>query len=75
MVTRQHGRPLEYLRTDNGKEYVSSHSTRLLDQHGIKSSTTILYSPQQNGISETINATLVSAARSAISHSNLSEDY
>lgn len=75
IVKRQHGRPPEFLRTDNAKEYTSSNSSKIHAKHGIKSSTTIPYTPQQNSIAERINSTLVSSARSTISHSNLTEDY
>ena len=46
-----------------------------LKECGIKSELTAAYSPQQNGVSEQLNRTLVEAARSMLSHADLSSSY
>ena len=46
-----------------------------LKECGIKSELTAAYSPQQNGVSKQLNCTLVEAARSMLSHADLSNSY
>lgn len=75
MVKKKHGHRPQLLRTDNAKEYQSSTMNNLLNHHGIVYSSTIPYSPQQNSLAERINSTLVAAARSNLSHSNLPDTY
>ena len=47
------------LRTDNGKEYTSNAFENYLRQHGIAHQTTVLYNPQQNGVAERMNRTIM----------------
>ena len=49
------------LRTDNGGEYMS---TEFQKSKGIQHELTIAYTPQQNGIAERMNRTLMESARS-----------
>ena len=46
-----------------------------LKKCGIQPQFTAAYSPQQNGVSERLNRTLVEAARSMLSHAGLSNAY
>jgi Reverse transcriptase (RNA-dependent DNA polymerase)/gag-polypeptide of LTR copia-type/Integrase core domain/Zinc knuckle len=66
-VEKLHGRPIKTLRTDNGGEYTSTAFTSYLKQHGIHHQLTIPHTPQQNGICERANRTLMEATR-AIMH-------
>ena len=75
LVETQHGSPPQIFTTDNAPEYLSKTAKTIYMQHGMTPKPTVPYSPQQNSIAERLNATLVSAARSALFHSNLSDGF
>ena len=54
------------IRMDNGGEYSSNESIAKLQQAGIKRKTTCPYHPQQNGVSERLNKTLLNKIRSLL---------
>ena len=54
------------MRSDNGGEYVSQEWENFFDNNGIIHQKTIPYTPQQNGIAERKNRTLLNAARSLL---------
>ncbi len=62
-VERQSKRKLKVLRTDNGGEYTSNKFEQYLKKEGIKHKKTIPKTPEQNGVSERLNRTLVESAR------------
>ena len=66
---------IKALRADRGGEYMSEEFKSYLKECGIKSELTAAYSPQQNGVSERLNRTLVEAARSMLYHADLSNAY
>ncbi|GKV25633.1 hypothetical protein SLEP1_g35036 [Rubroshorea leprosula] len=51
------------LRFDNGKEYTSSEFNKICEDAGIGHQLTVPYSPQQNGVSERKNRTVMEMAR------------
>ena len=57
---------LKALRTDRGGEFRSSEFTKFCEAHGIKRYLTAPYSPQQNGVVERRNQTVVAMARSML---------
>jgi hypothetical protein len=59
----EHGRKLKALRTDRGGEFNSNLFTVFCNETGIKHYTTTPYSPQQNGVVERRNQTVVEMAR------------
>ena len=71
-TTNAAGRAIGTLRTDNGGEYLSSAFQNYLKEKGIRHELTVPHSPQQNGVSERMNRTLVESARSMIAHAGLS---
>ena len=71
-TTSDAGRAIGTLRTDNGGEYLSSAFQNYLKERGIRHELTVPHSPQQNGVSERMNRTLVESARSMIAHAGLS---
>ena len=71
-TTNDAGRAIGTLRTDNGGEYLSSAFQNYLKEKGIRHELTVPHSPQQNGVSERMNRTLVESARSMIAHAGLS---
>lgn len=72
-VENQLNLKIKILRTDNGKEYCNSNFERYLANCGIIHQTSAPYSPQQNGLSERMNRTLVEKARCMISYANLNK--
>eukprot|EP00742_Colponemidia_sp_Colp-10_P024600 GILJ01029553.1.p1 GENE.GILJ01029553.1~~GILJ01029553.1.p1 ORF type:complete len:221 (-),score=16.39 GILJ01029553.1:93-755(-) len=66
MVQTQLDRKLKVLRSDNGGEYSSKRFAEFCENHGIVCQRSAAYSPQQNGIAERKNRTLIEAARSML---------
>ena len=71
MVERSTGRKLKVLRSDNGGEYTSGEFVQYLRSEGIRHERTVPKSPQQNGVAERLNRTLVEMTRSMLSGSSL----
>ena len=71
MVTKECGEPIMKLRTDNGGEYTSTGFQAYLASKGIEHQLTVPHSPQQNGVAERLNRTLMESARAILSHANL----
>src|SRR5688572_13417400 len=63
LVENQTGRKIKKLRTDNGLEFVDSEFTEFCEEHGIARHRTLVGKPQQNGVVERINRTLLEKAR------------
>lgn len=57
------GRKPKVLRSDRGGEYMSNEFIQYLDQQGIQYQRTVPSTPQQNGVAERKNRTLVEMAR------------
>ena len=57
---------VKVLRSDNGGEYVSKAFEEYLKAHGIEHHTSAPYTPQQNGVAEHANCTIVEMARAMI---------
>ncbi len=74
-TTNEAGRSIGILRTDNGGEYLSREFEDYLKGKGIKHELTVPHSPQQNGVAERMNRTLVESARSMITHARLPNMY
>lgn len=55
---------LKAFRTNRGGEFNSNEFTRLCEEEGIRRNTTAPYSPQQNGVVERRNQTVIEMARS-----------
>ena len=65
-VTNDKGKRIKALRTDDGGEYVSKEFTEYPKMKGIRHQRTVPYSPQQNGVSERLNRTIVEMARAML---------
>ena len=59
LMERQSKHKLKVLRTDNGGEYTSIKFEQYLKKEGIGHEKTIPKTPEQNGVSERLNRTLV----------------
>ena len=57
---------LKVLRTDNGGEFTSTEFQEYLQQEGIKHELTVPKTPEQNGVAERMNRTLVETTRSML---------
>ena len=63
------------LRSDNGGEYLSKEFRAYLKSKGIHHELTVPYSPEQNGVAERMNRTLMEMARSMMAHAGLRDRY
>uniref|UniRef100_A0A803MSQ1 Integrase catalytic domain-containing protein n=1 Tax=Chenopodium quinoa TaxID=63459 RepID=A0A803MSQ1_CHEQI len=66
LVENQSGRHIIALRTDRGGEFVSDQFNAFCDEHGIRRDLTAPYTPEQNGVAERKNRTVVEMARSML---------
>ena len=62
-------------RTDNAGEYTSSEFEEFFKSKGIKHESSVVHSPQQNGVSERMNRTLLESARAMMYHAGLSKTF
>ena len=62
LVENQIGKKIKILRTDNGTEYESNEFNDYCREASIKRETTIVYTPEQNGVAERNNITILEAA-------------
>ena len=74
-ITNERDRRIGTLRTDNGGEYLSGEFKEYLKSRGIRHELTVPYSPQQNGVAERMNRTLMESARAMIAHAGLPNSY
>ena len=65
------GYGVKALRSDNEGEYESNDFIRYCKKKGIKRDDTIPYTPQQNGVAECMNRTIMETVRSMLFHANL----
>ena len=66
---------IKQLRSDRGGEYLSGEFKSYLAQEGIISQLSSPGTPQQNGVSERRNRTLLDMVRSMLSYSSLPESF
>ena len=72
LVERASGKQLKVLRSDNGGEYTSEEFMKYLKSEGVRHERTVPKTPQQNGVAERLNRTLIEMTRAMLSGSNLS---
>ena len=66
---------LKALRSDNGGEYLSTNFKDFLSQNGIHHQLTVAYTPQQNGVAECMNRTLLDLVRSMLHEKSLPKKF
>ena len=71
LVENQLNANIKALRTDRGREYLSDKFKNLCDEKGIVRQLTIPYTPQQNGVAERRNRTILDMIRSMMAQANL----
>ncbi|GJV93371.1 retrotransposon protein, putative, ty1-copia subclass [Tanacetum coccineum] len=75
MVETQTGKKVKKLRTDNGMEFCSNEFNSYCKSKGIVRHYTIPHTPQQNGVVERMNRTIISKARCMLSNAGLSKRF
>ncbi|MCP3667059.1 MAG: DDE-type integrase/transposase/recombinase [Gammaproteobacteria bacterium] len=70
-VEKESGKQIKKLRTDNGGEYVNREFNQFLNERGIQRQLTVPYTPEQNGLAERYNRTIIESARSMLHHAGL----
>ncbi|CAL9010602.1 unnamed protein product, partial [Prunus brigantina] len=66
MTELQSGFKIKSLRSDRGGEFLSGEFNRFCEESGIQRQLTVAYSPQQNGVAERKNRTVVEMAKSML---------
>ena len=75
LVENQSKRKLKTFRSDNGGEYTLNKFETYLKNEGIRHEKTVPKTPEQNGVAERLNRTLVESARSMLLDAVLSKHY
>nr|UBX54621.1 transposon Pol polyprotein [Lupinus angustifolius] len=70
-VEKQSEKLIKALRSDRGKEYNSHEFDKFCEDEGIEPQLTVAYTPQQNGVSERKNRTVMEMARSMLKEKGL----
>jgi transposase InsO family protein len=63
---KEFGLPIKKVRSDNGTEFNNTQVEEFLDEEGIKHEFSTPYTPQQNGVVERKNCTLIDMARTML---------
>ena len=71
LVETQVGKKWKKLRTDNGLEFLSNDFNSFYQKEGIVTYRTVIYTPQQNGLAECMNRTILERVRCMFSSSGL----
>ena len=66
---------IKKIRSDNGSEFKNTQVEEFLDEEGIKHEFSAPYSPQQNGVAERKNRTLIEMARSMLDEYKTSDRF
>lgn len=72
---KMRGKSIKKLRTDNGREYLSNDFVKFCKANGIHHQLTNVYTPQQNGVAERMNRTLVEKAKCLLFDAKLPKCY
>lgn len=75
LAERQTGRKLKALHTDGGGEYISKEFSDFLASYGIARRKTCVDTPQQNGVAERMNRTLLDMVRAMLSHKKVPKEF
>ena len=75
LVEKSSGRKLKVFRTDNGGEFTSAKFENYLKKGGITHQLSVPKTPEQNGVAERMNRTLVESVRSMLADAKLPHNY
>jgi len=74
LVENYHNRKIKALRSDNGGEYTSDSFSTYLRNSGISHEKTAPYLPEQNGVSERANRTLIGRVKAMILENKMNDN-
>ena len=74
-VEHESRKKIECLRTNNGGEYTSEEFDNFCQQEGIKRQFMVAYTPQQNGVAERMNITLLEKTRAMLKTIDLAKSF
>ena len=74
-LENQSGRKLKRFHSDNAKDYLNKEFETLFAEKGVVQTTTGTYAPEQNGLAERINRTLMDKVRALLKEANLPKIY
>ena len=75
LVEKSTGWKLKVLRTDNGGDYTSAEFQRYLKIEGVRHELTVLKTPEQNGVAERMNRTIVETLRAMLADVKLPQKF
>ncbi|KAJ4716957.1 Retrovirus-related Pol polyprotein from transposon TNT 1-94 [Melia azedarach] len=74
-VEKESGRQIKAMRTDRGGEFTSKEFQEFCEANGIRRFLTVPRSPQQNGVAERKNRTILNIARSMLKSKRLPKEF
>lgn len=74
-VENESEKAVKTLRTDHSGEYCSNEFAVFCEEHGIRRELIAAYTPQQNGVSERKNRTILNMVRCLLTRSNISKTF
>ncbi|KAK0586137.1 hypothetical protein LWI29_001641 [Acer saccharum] len=75
LVENQTSKKLKILRTDNGLEFCNENFNKFCEEHGITRHKTVRHTPQQNGVAERMNRTVLEKVRCLLIGAGLSQNF
>lgn len=75
MVENQTGKKVKKLRSDNGLAFCNHRFDSMCKENGIVRQKSIAYTPQQNGVAERMNISVMDKVRSMLSESDLPKQF
>lgn len=63
------------MKSDRGKEYTSNEFDKFCEKEGIERQLTVGYTPQQNGVSERKNQTMMEMAKSMLFEKGIPKEF
>lgn len=75
LIETQTNMKVKKLRTDNGLEFCNKRFEDFCSKHGVMRQRTVRYTPQQNGLAERMNRTLIDKARYLFLNSKLPRSF
>ena len=75
MVEKESGMPIKCLRTNRGGEFNSAKFNDFCKQHGVKRQLITTYTPQQNGVVERKNCTIINLVSSMLTKKKVPKNF
>ena len=75
LVEKESGYDIKAMRSDRGGEFTSNEFNDFCEENGIRRPLTLLYSPQQNGVVERKNRSILNTARSMLKSKRMPKEF